>query len=200
MNAILDERIRQGKTQKRLAHEAGIAARTLRKLERGEEVSLETLGAVRRALGMRLQPHNPAPIDARGTPTPDEKPGAKSRWARTWEQMGFMGWANLALFVMSVLALIGFFYILVDMTIYDLKHNASLVVTVEGECSAAKSDAVANDVANALIGTRVLNKKSHAGTDGCEVRLNLHTDETQAVAVEKLRTRGFHATFSAFRE
>lgn len=191
MNAILEERIRQGKTQKRLAYEAGIAARTLRKLERGEEVSLETLGAVRRVLGIKTQPKLPTRIVSSTTLTPDEKEVSESRWSKV------CGWLTLT--VVSV-ALILTLYMLVDVTTYMKKLNATLTVMVEGECSPAKSDAVVNKIENTLIGTQVLGKWGGSGTGGCELHLNLHTEETQAAAIEKLRTQGFHATFTGFRE
>lgn len=39
-------------TQKRLAHEAGIDPRTLRKIEKGEQVSVESIYAVYKVLGI----------------------------------------------------------------------------------------------------------------------------------------------------
>lgn len=52
MTSIKDERVRQSMTQKRLAFESGIDARTLRKIEKGEAVSPESMRAVRVALGL----------------------------------------------------------------------------------------------------------------------------------------------------
>ncbi len=72
MYAIRDERIRQSMSQKRLAHEAGITVRTLRKIEKGEDVSLETYRSVCKALGLRpIQANEPCniPADAAGTAT-----------------------------------------------------------------------------------------------------------------------------------
>lgn len=51
MNRIESERRRQSMTQKRLAFESGIDARTLRKMEKGEQVSPESYRAVCQALG-----------------------------------------------------------------------------------------------------------------------------------------------------
>jgi transcriptional regulator with XRE-family HTH domain len=52
---VKEERTRLAMTQKRLAHVAGIDARTVRKLERGETVSLETRHTVYTALGIPLE-------------------------------------------------------------------------------------------------------------------------------------------------
>lgn len=46
MTTVYEERMRRAWTQKRLAFEAGIDARTLRKIEKGQPVSLETIRAV----------------------------------------------------------------------------------------------------------------------------------------------------------
>lgn len=59
MNAIVTERKRRSMTQKRLAHEAGIDARTLRKIEKGEQVSPDSYRAACLALG--IEPHRPEP-------------------------------------------------------------------------------------------------------------------------------------------
>lgn len=52
MPTIREERLRRSLTQKRLAFEAGIDPRTLRKLEKGEKVSPESVLAVCRVLDM----------------------------------------------------------------------------------------------------------------------------------------------------
>jgi transcriptional regulator with XRE-family HTH domain len=191
MNAILEERIRQGKTQKRLAYEAGIAARTLRKLERGEEVSLETLGAVRRALGIKTQPQPQIRPASSATLTSDEKESSESVWLRVCDWV-----TTTAIFVALTLT----FCSLLGLMMFAMRLDATLTVIVEGECSAEKSEAVANKIENTLTGTQVLGKSSGFGTDGCELRLNLRTEETQAVAIEKLRAQGFRATFTGSRE
>lgn len=51
---VKKERTQLAMTQKRLAHAAGVDARTVRKLERGKPVSLETKHAVYSALGLPL--------------------------------------------------------------------------------------------------------------------------------------------------
>jgi transcriptional regulator with XRE-family HTH domain len=52
MISVKDERIRQNMSQKRLAFEAGMNVRTVRKIEKGEQVSPESLRSVFAVLGM----------------------------------------------------------------------------------------------------------------------------------------------------
>lgn len=52
MNSIREARIRMGLSQKELARNAGIDARTLRKIENGDHVSEVSLHAAERALGV----------------------------------------------------------------------------------------------------------------------------------------------------
>lgn len=198
MNAILEERIRQGKTQKRLAHEAGIAARTLRKLERGEEVSLETMGAVRKALGIRVVSPNSASVDALRATLLDEERVYSGLWGKIWPRYSVP--INLSLLALCAVMVIAVLYMAVDMTLYDVKRNAILEVTVDGSCSAYKSQVTSRAVEDTLLGTQVLRDEAHEGTDGCVVKLHLHTEEKQAAAVEKLRAKALHATFLGFRE
>nr|WP_250807490.1 helix-turn-helix transcriptional regulator [Neorhizobium tomejilense] len=198
MNAILEERIRQGKTQKRLAHEAGIAARTLRKLERGEEVSLETMGAVRKALGIRTIPQTSAAIGTPRSTQVDEKSADQGIWGRFFDE--YNGHIALALVAIAGLMMIGVIYLCVDMILYQAKRNAILEVTVDAGCSDYQSRLISREVEEALLGTQVLRHQAHDGTEGCVVKLDLHTEEKQSAAVEKLQTKALHAKFLGFRE
>jgi transcriptional regulator with XRE-family HTH domain len=72
MNAIRNQRLKRSLTQKRLAFEAGIDARTLRKIEKGEKVSPESVLAVCSILELDVEDFAKAPQDV-GTSSPISK-------------------------------------------------------------------------------------------------------------------------------
>lgn len=90
MSTIRDARVRLGLSQKEVAYQAGIDARTLRKIENGEHVSDVSRMAVERIVGAAAKP----------------QPKRKSRF----NSVKIVDYSKTALLLMTVSALAGFFY------------------------------------------------------------------------------------------
>lgn len=173
MNAIQNERLRRSMTQKRLAHEAGISPRTLRKLERGGEVSLETARAVRKALGLG---------DPEARQPPDVSISQADRPSPFYDRFaaGCIG-LILAISVGITTAFV---------VLHHFDPNALLAVRSAEACGPAMEKVVEAKVEGGLPGTKVVDRSTVASTDGCWIKLTLKTSDEEAAILAELKDKG----------
>lgn len=177
---IVDERLRRNMSQKRLAHEAGIDARTLRKIEKGEVVSPETYRSVLNALGIESAPAQPRRI-------PDIANARKE--ARDAEGAIFPQF--VAAFLMVIVPISAFL-----VGAWELSPNANIKLTASTACSEMVPEEVLKRIAPEIGLERGRIDDVRHGTGRCSLELSGYLDhaaDSRERALGKLAELGYDA-------
>ncbi len=182
---IINERSRRSMTQKRLAHEAGIDPRTLRKIEKGEVVSPESLHAVYRVLGIapetvrqRAEGRELSTGDADDSPTSDVSRADVLKFLR------------MAIIVFAVSGL------LAAVTI-QVFPNAQITIDSPTLCADVPPQKVVEAAQAALPDLALTFDHAVRATDGCKVDVTLRVPNagpTNDAMVATLKSHGIRAT------
>lgn len=176
MKNIRAERERQSLTQKRLAYLAGIDARTLRKIEKGEVVSPDSYRAV--CVALQIDP-------------------SKEEFAQV--QMKSHGYLRDIfggiLAICSFVAMPVFGGHLMAAYYADKEPNLSVVATLPGQCGSSTEVDVSSRILGVLDGARFSEISTIKGTERCQVRLRtLVIGMSESTILEKLRTLSLDVT------
>lgn len=218
MNKIASERRRQSMTQKRLAFEAGIDARTLRKIEKGETVSAESYRSVCQVLGISsvqeaeaeateavteqvAAPEIVSVADEQPTPLalPSDDGETESQEVKPVEinpdSPRPITLAQLALFMaLGMMSIFGVTYGSISFgRFWDDKVTRDVTFVVESEklCETGWGDALIPRVKAALNDVDVREAKSGMGTHTCEIEFKGKTELTGADVNKQLVDAGF---------
>jgi transcriptional regulator with XRE-family HTH domain len=176
---IIDERTRRSMTQKRLAHEAGIDPRTLRKIEKGEQVSPESLLSVYRVLGISPEPGAPQAFDAE-----------EVRYGDPFEGIGILGFLIRAALILVV-------SIIVAMCIVQVLPNGKITIESQALCSEGTSRKIVEEAQGVLPGISLAYDQAVSSTDGCKVDASLrvaNAGPSDDEIVSALKSHGIKAT------
>jgi transcriptional regulator with XRE-family HTH domain len=194
MSQIKSERIKQSMSQKRLADLAGIDARTLRKIEKGEVVSAESFRSACLALGLEPVVSERKNDDPVSVSAPEQAPTSK-RWIEGRE-VAVLGVLAAALYV-SIPFVGG---PLADRYYFDRYPNLRIEANVPGTCADTTGSEVANKVERALAGSKLTTFSTRSGTNACTVVINTFlAGSTEGKIVESLKVMSIDATILRYR-
>lgn len=177
---IVDERLRRSMSQKRLAHEAGIDARTLRKIEKGEVVSPETYRSVLTALGIEDTASQQRRI-------PDIANARKE--ARDGEGAIFPQF--VAAFLMVIVPISAFL-----VGAWELSPNANIKLTASTACSEMVPEEALKRIAPEIGLERGRIDDVRHGTGRCSLDVSGYLDhaaDSRELALGKLAELGYDA-------
>jgi transcriptional regulator with XRE-family HTH domain len=170
MKNIRAERERQSLTQKRLAYLAGIDARTLRKIEKGEVVSPDSYRAV--CVALKIDP-------------PKEEFTRVQKRSPGYLRDLFGG----ILAICSFVAMPVFGGPLMAAYYADKEPNLSVVAILPRQCGSSTEVDVSSRIIGVLEGARFPEVSVIKGTERCQVRLRtLVIGMSENALLEKLRT------------
>jgi transcriptional regulator with XRE-family HTH domain len=167
---IINARKRKSLTQKRLAHEAGVDVRTLRKLEKGEEVSLETKHLVYKALGLSHE---------------EDESQASSPPSKIEDWTGVLALAGILLCGLLVAVIFN------DMESY--RANTLITTSMPEPCDEQRISATAQQLTEVIGGDLRTVNKIH-GTDKCEVNVHIRTKLSEPDVLTQIRSTRIQAT------
>lgn len=179
---IVAERQRRSMSQKRLAHEAGIDARTLRKIEKGETVSPESLRNVLLALGLVSAGTSPHTLPV--APSDGERPAFTNDLPFSWLML-----------LAAILAIFGV-VTLIFVAINEVSPNATLQVTSQTSCSDRSPARIAGEMSEKISLGRARISDVRHGTTSCSFKLTGYIErsaESRDIAISKLKTLGYDA-------
>lgn len=170
---IIEERARRAMTQKRLAHEAGIDPRTLRKIEKGEQVSADSMYAVYKVLGINPREQKTTKTEA-----------SEDRRRPTALRMLALA-AILCLPVWGVL--FAFEY---------TRSNGAITITHPSPCHERSADVTVERIRAILPEVSFDRTFVNTGTDSCEVEMIVSTRKagpTRDDVIRRLKDGGVTA-------
>ncbi|MCS4089939.1 helix-turn-helix domain-containing protein [Rhizobium sp. BK176] len=194
MSQIKSERIKQSMSQKRLASLAGIDARTLRKIEKGEVVSAESFRSACLALG--LDPSLPErKIDDLVSGEAQDGAPSSNRWRDSIEAV-VLGVLVTALLVS--IPLVG--GPMASRYYFDRYPNLRIEANVPGTCAETTGSEVANKVERALGGSKLTTSSTRSGTNACTVVINTFlAGSNEAEIIARLKAVPIDATILRYR-
>jgi transcriptional regulator with XRE-family HTH domain len=194
---IKNERLKQSMSQKRLAYEAGIDARTLRKLETGETVSAETYRTVCVALG--IEPTFPSNNENKLASMASNhlNNSTKDGWFRSIHP-------HLTVVTLAIITMIGFPWMVFEgwdaLTTNELDANLRMELVVEGACEADTAKYATATVEKAFPGSLVFQKSVVTGTKDCTIRMHMKVDaQSQSEVIKTLQAFNLDARILAFQ-
>lgn len=194
MSIIKSERIKQSMSQKRLASLAGIDARTLRKIEKGEVVSAESFRSACLALGLEpviSERTNDDPISA----STSERASTSGSWIEGREG------AVLGVFAVALYLSIAFVGFPVASRYYfDRYPNLRIEANVPGTCADTTGSDVADKVERALGGSKLTTSSTRSGTNACTVVIDTFlAGSSEAEIIARLKAVPIEATILRYR-
>lgn len=188
MNPIKTERLKQSMSQKRLAILAGIDARTLRKIEKGEPVSPESYRSA--CLALHIEPSTA--IDMPSAPASD--PGTQVKHDElSYKIIGLLGFALLTAMPFAFNPLFGDYY-------FDQYPNLQISALLPGPCEDTTGASTAERVERALGGSKLTSSSMISGTDQCTVLINTFVPgSTERDIIKSLIPLGIDATILKYR-
>lgn len=188
MNQIKIERLKQSMSQKRLAMLAGIDARTLRKIEKDEPVSLESYRSA--CLALRIEPS--AVMGAPSAPTSElETQAGHDDWI--YKTIGLIGVALLTAMPFAADPLFGKYY-------FDKYPNLRISASLPGPCEDATAASTTERVERALGKTKLTSSSMRSGTDNCTVVIDTFVPgSTERDIIRSLIPLGIDATILKYR-